>query len=73
MPVRDRAPKTQAELAMASVNLIDALVASGANDEETLDAIERNARHLEIVLERETFTASQRKTFEEAIAKARVE
>lgn len=65
--------RTVAEKAMDSVTVIDELLASGANDEETLDAIERNARHLEIVLERETFTASQRKTFEEAIAKARVE
>lgn len=65
--------RTAVEKAMDSVTVIDELLLSGLDDEETLDAIKRNARHLEIVLERETFTASQRKTFEAAIAKARVE
>jgi hypothetical protein len=73
MSVKNFTPKSKVELAMASVTLIDELVASGANDEETLDALDRNARHLEIILTEESVTSAQRKKFQDAIAKALVE
>jgi hypothetical protein len=63
--------RNRVEKAMDSVALIDELVASGENDEETLEALDRNARHLEIILAEETMTSAQRKTFEDAVAKAR--
>jgi hypothetical protein len=73
MAAKDATPKSKVELAMASVALIDELIASGANDEETLDALDRNARHLQIVIAEETLTKAERKTFEDAVAKALVE
>lgn len=42
--------------AMDSVNLINALVAQGDLDAEQLDTLDRNVRHLEIILTRPYWT-----------------
>jgi hypothetical protein len=59
------------ELSKDSVVLIDELAASGKLDAETLDRLERNARHLEIIMSKNNLNAETKSLFESAIAKAR--
>ena len=59
------------ELSKDSVVLIDELAASGKLDAETLDRLERNARHLEIIMSKNNLNAETKSLFESAIVKAR--
>jgi hypothetical protein len=56
-----------------SVTVIDDAIASGLNDEETLDAIDRNVRHLEIMLGKDHIKSSgaDLKPFEAAIKRGK--
>jgi len=59
------------ELSKDSVVLIDELASTGNLDAKTLDELERNARHLEIVIANNDLKAETKSLFESAIAKAR--
>lgn len=54
-------------LARDSVTAINAAIESGKNDEETLELIERNVAHLELILEAYEVLAETKADFEAAI------
>lgn len=54
--------------AMDSVNLINDLVAKGNLDAEDLDTVDRNVRHLEIMLGRPFWTSEDLTPFSDAVA-----
>lgn len=54
--------------AMDSVNLINDLVAKGNLDAEELDTVDRNVRHLEIMLGRPFWTSEDLTPFSDAVA-----
>ena len=54
--------------AMDSVNLINDLVAKGNLDAEELDTVDRNVRHLEIMLGRPYWTDEDLTPFSDAVA-----
>jgi adenine/guanine phosphoribosyltransferase-like PRPP-binding protein len=56
-----------------SVTVIDDAIASGLTDEETLDAIDRNVRHIEIMLAKDHIKESgaDLKPFESAVKRGK--
>lgn len=56
-----------------SVTVIDEAIATGERDEDTLNLIDRNVRHIEIMLAKEHIQASQAdfKPFEDAIKRGK--
>ena len=54
--------------ALDSVNLINELVAKDSLDEEELDTVDRNVRHLEIMLGKDYWTDEDLTPFSDAVA-----
>lgn len=54
--------------ALDSVNLINELVAKASLDAEELDTVDRNVRHLEIMLGRDYWTDEDLTPFSDAVA-----
>ena len=70
MPIDTPAPAEIAQhykAALDSVNLINELVAKDSLDAEELDTVDRNVRHLEIMLGRDYWTDEDLTPFTEAI------
>tara|TARA_R100000700_G_C3159329_1_gene135782 strand:+ start:359 stop:574 length:216 start_codon:yes stop_codon:yes gene_type:complete len=53
--------------AMDSVNLINEIVASGDTDGESIDALQRNKEHLEIMVAKDFWTTEDLQPFKDAI------
>ena len=54
--------------AMDSVNLINEIVASGDTDDESVDTLNRNKEHLEIMVGKDYWTTEDLKPLNDAIA-----
>lgn len=70
MPIDTPTPEEIAQhykAALDSVNLINDLVAKGSLSDEELDTVDRNVRHLEIMLGRDYWTDEDLTPFEDAI------
>lgn len=70
MPIDTPTPAEIAQhykAALDSVNLINELVAKDSLDAEELDTVDRNVRHLEIMLGRDYWTDEDLTPFTEAI------
>ena len=70
MPIDTPTPTEIAQhykAALDSVNLINELVAKDSLDAEELDTVDRNVRHLEIMLGRDYWTDEDLTPFTEAI------
>lgn len=70
MPINTPTPEEIAQdykAALDSVNLINELVAKGSLSDEELDTVDRNVRHLEIMLGKDYWTNEDLTPFEDAI------